>query len=62
MTGHSAHIISGVDLTYPAIRYGLTECLQRAHLERRRGHRVVTDLVRMRRYNQGTDANELASL
>ena len=43
---------SGVDVPYPAIRHGLAECLQLlVHLERRHGRRVVTELVRVRRYN-----------
>jgi pilus assembly protein CpaF len=54
---------SGVDLPYPAIRHGLAECLQvLVHLERRRGHRMVTELVRVRRYQHESDAYELESL
>jgi pilus assembly protein CpaF len=54
---------SGVDVPYPAIRHGLAECLQLlVHLERRRGRRVVTELVRVRRYNPGTDTYDLESL
>ena len=54
---------SGVDLPYPAIRHGLAECLQvLVHLERRRGHRVVTELVRVRRYQHESDTYELESL
>jgi pilus assembly protein CpaF len=54
---------SGVDVPYPAIRHGLAECLQvLVHLERRRGHRVVTELVRVRRYQHESDTYELESL
>jgi pilus assembly protein CpaF len=54
---------SGVDLPYPAIRHGLAECLQvLVHLERRRGRRVVTELVRVRRYCPGPDTYDLESL
>jgi pilus assembly protein CpaF len=54
---------SGVDLPYPAIRHGLAECLQvLVHLERRRGHRMVTELVRVRRYQHESDTYELESL
>jgi len=54
---------SGVDLPYPAIRHGLAECLQLlVHLERRRGRRVVTELVRVRQYHPGTDTYDLESL
>ena len=45
------------------IRYGLAECLQLlVHLERRGDHRLVTELVRVRRYNPGTDTYDLESL
>jgi pilus assembly protein CpaF len=51
---------SGVDLPYGAIRSGISECLQLlAHLERRQGRRVLTELVRIRRYDAGTDRYEL---
>jgi pilus assembly protein CpaF len=54
---------SGVDVPYPAIRYGLAECLQvLVHLERRDDRRLVTELVRVRRYNPGTDTYDLESL
>jgi pilus assembly protein CpaF len=54
---------SGVDVPYPAIRHGLSECLQLlVHLERRHGRRVVTELVRVRRYNPGSDTYDLESL
>jgi pilus assembly protein CpaF len=54
---------SGVDVPYPAIRHGLAECLQLlVHLERRRDRRLVTELVRVRRYNPGTDTYDLESL
>jgi pilus assembly protein CpaF len=53
---------SGVDVPYPAIRYGLAECVQLlVHLERRHGRRVVTQVVRVRRYDVGTDAYDLES-
>jgi pilus assembly protein CpaF len=51
---------SGVDLPYPAIRHGLAECVQLlVHLERRHERRVVTELVRMRRYDGATDTYDL---
>jgi pilus assembly protein CpaF len=54
---------SGVDLPYPAIRHGLAECLQvLVHLERRRGRRVVSELVRVCRYHPSTDTYDLESL
>jgi pilus assembly protein CpaF len=54
---------SDVKLPYPVIRQGLAECLQVVmHLERRREHRVVTELVRVRRYLHETDTYELESL
>ena len=54
---------SGVDLPYPAIRYGIAECLQvLVHLERRGGRRVVTQLVRVHRYDAGTDTYDLEPL
>jgi hypothetical protein len=41
----------------------MAECLQLlVHLERRRGRRVVTELVRVRRYHPGTDTYDLESL
>ena len=54
---------SGVDLPYPAIRHAMAECLQLlVHLERRRGRRVVTELVRVRGYNATSDTYKLESL
>lgn len=54
---------SGVDLPYAAIRYGISECLQLlAHLERRQGRRVLTELVRVRRYDAATDKYDLEPL
>jgi pilus assembly protein CpaF len=54
---------SGVDLPYAAIRYGISECLQvLAHLERRHGRRVLTQLVRVRRYDSAADRYDLAPL
>ena len=53
---------SGVDLPYAAIRHGIAECVQLlVHLERRHGRRVVTQVVRVRRYDAGTDAYDLES-
>jgi pilus assembly protein CpaF len=53
---------SGVDLPYPAIRHAMAECLQLlVHLERRRGRRVVTELVRVRGYRPISDTYELES-
>jgi pilus assembly protein CpaF len=54
---------SGVDLPYPAIRHAMAECLQLlVHLERRRGRRVVTELVRVRGYLATSDTYALESL
>jgi pilus assembly protein CpaF len=54
---------SGVDLPYPAIRHAISEGFQQlVHLERRDGRRVVTQLVRVGRYDVGTDTYDLASL
>jgi pilus assembly protein CpaF len=54
---------SGIDLPYVAIRHAIAECLQLlVHLERRRGRRVVTELVRLRGYHPASDAYELESL
>ena len=54
---------SGVDLPYPAIRYGIAECLQvLVHLERRGAQRVVTQLLRVHRYDAGNDKYDLAPL
>jgi pilus assembly protein CpaF len=54
---------SGVDLPYAAIRHGIAECLQvLVHLERRHGRRVVTELVRVRRYDTATDRFDLEAL
>jgi pilus assembly protein CpaF len=51
---------SGVDLPYPAIRHAMAECLQLlVHLERRRGRRVVTEVVRIRGYRPASDSYEL---
>ena len=52
---------SGVDLPYPAIRHAMAECLQLlVHLERRRGRRVVTELVRVRGYHAASDTYTLS--
>jgi pilus assembly protein CpaF len=54
---------SGVDLPYSAIRHGIAECLQvLVHLERRGRCRFVSELVRVRRYQPGTDTYDLESL
>jgi pilus assembly protein CpaF len=54
---------SGVDLPYAAIRHGMSECLQiLAHLERRHGRRVLTQLVRLRRYDAAADTYDLEPL
>ena len=53
---------SGVDVPYPAIRYGLAECLQvLVHLERR-GESLPGDRPGARRNNPGTDTYDLESL
>ena len=47
---------AGVDVPYQAVRLGIAECLQLlVHLERRHGQRVVRQVVRVRRYDAGTD-------
>jgi pilus assembly protein CpaF len=52
---------SGVDVPYQAVRLAIAECLQLlVHLERRHGQRLVTQLVRLRRYVPATDTYELA--
>ncbi len=52
---------AGVDVPYQAVRLGMAECLQvLVHLERRHGQRVVTQVVRVRRYLPTTDTYELA--
>ena len=52
---------AGVDVPYQAVRLGMAECLQvLVHLERRHGQRVVTQVVRVRRYLPATDTYELA--
>ena len=51
---------SGVDLPYPAIRHGIAEGIQHVvHLERRNGRRVLTELLRVRRYDVVTDTYDL---
>jgi pilus assembly protein CpaF len=56
-------LLSGVDLPYAAIGYGIAECLQLVvHLERRHGCRMVTELVRVRRYDVTADTFELEPL
>jgi pilus assembly protein CpaF len=56
-------LLSGIDVPYPAIGHGIAEGLQLlVHLERRRGRRVVTELVRVRRYHPGSDTYDLESL
>ena len=47
---------AGVEVPYQAVRLGIAECLQLlVHLERRHGQRVVRQVVRVRRYDAGTD-------
>src|ERR1700681_141340 len=54
---------SGVDVPYAAIRHGIAECLQLlVHLERRHGRRVVTQLMRVRRYEAAADLFHLEPL
>jgi pilus assembly protein CpaF len=54
---------SGVHLPYPAICQGLADCLQvLVHLERRRGRRVVSELVGVRGYHAATDTYALEAL
>jgi pilus assembly protein CpaF len=54
---------SGVDVPYAAIGYGIAESLQLVvHLERRHGGRMVTELVRVRRYDVATDTFDLEAL
>jgi pilus assembly protein CpaF len=51
---------SGVDLPYPAIRHGIAACVQLlVHLERRHAQRLVTQVVRVRRYDAATDTYDL---
>jgi pilus assembly protein CpaF len=51
---------AGVDVPYEAVRLSLAECLQLlVHLERRQGQRVVTQILRVRRYLPATDTSEL---
>ena len=54
---------SSVDLPYPAIRHAMAECLQLlVHLERRRGRRIVTELVRISGYHATSDTYKVESL
>jgi pilus assembly protein CpaF len=54
---------SGVELPYAAIRHSVAECIQLViHLERRGGRRVVSQLMRVRRYDTATDRYEVDSL
>jgi hypothetical protein len=54
---------SGVDVPYAAIGYGIAVCLQLVvHLERRHSCRLVTELVRVRRYDVAADTFDLESL
>ena len=51
---------SGVEVPYQAVRLGIAQCLQLlVHLERRHGQRVVTQIVRVRRYLPASDTYEL---
>ena len=52
---------AGIDLPYQAVRLAIADCVQLlVHLERRRGHRVVTQLVRLHRYVAAADTYEVA--
>jgi pilus assembly protein CpaF len=54
---------SGVDLPYAAIRHGIAEGIQLVvHLERRNSRRVLTELLRVRRYDVVTDTYDLEAL
>jgi pilus assembly protein CpaF len=51
---------SGIDLPYPAVRLAIAEGLQLlVHLDRRQGQRVIRQIVRVRRYEAGTDTYAL---
>jgi pilus assembly protein CpaF len=52
---------SGVDVPYQAVRLASADCLQLlVHIERHRGQRVVTQLVRLHRYVPAADTYEVA--
>jgi pilus assembly protein CpaF len=52
---------AGVDVPYQAVRLAIADCVQLlVHLERRRGQRVVTQLVRLHRYVAAADTYEVA--
>ena len=52
---------AGVEVPYQAVRLAIADCVQLlVHLERRRGHRVVTQLVRLHRYVAAADTYEVA--
>jgi pilus assembly protein CpaF len=56
-------LLSGVDLPYAAIGYGIAECLQLGvHLERRHGRRVVTELVKVHGFDSSTNKFDLEHL
>ena len=53
---------SGIDLPYAAIRHAVGEGVQLlVHLERRHGHRRVTQVRRVGRYDPATDQYELTA-
>jgi pilus assembly protein CpaF len=56
-------LLSGVEVPFAAIGYGIAECLQLVvHLERRHGRRVVTQLVRVHGYDGATNTFDLEAL
>ena len=53
---------SGIDLPYAAIRHAVAEGVQLlVHLERRHGHRRVTQVMRVGRYDPATDHYDLCA-
>ena len=51
---------SGIDLPYAAIRYGIAQSLQLlVHLERRHERRLVTELMRVGRYDARSDSFDM---
>jgi pilus assembly protein CpaF len=56
----SCVVQSGVEVPYEAVRLSIAECVQvLVHLERRHSQRVVTQLLRIRRYLPTTDTYEV---
>jgi pilus assembly protein CpaF len=54
---------SGIDLPYKAIKSNLADCINLLlHIERKGGHRFVSELVEIRRYDADTDKYELETL